>query len=211
MTDIDRRLSHAFRNPPADAPRGPGCPPADRSLEVVLGQVSASEREAFAAHAATCAACAAEWRLARAFAEESGSKKASTPWRWIAAAAAVVVVALVAVLLPRPSGESGPPVFREAGGPAVTSRVPDGATLPRGAFSLRWDAPGPGFRYDLRVFDGRLQLLHEESGLTVPEATVPAEAFAPLPSDAVVLWQVEAIGPDGSRLVSETYRARLAP
>lgn len=211
MNDAGHKLREAFRNPPPEASRGPGCPPSARSLEVVLGQVPAEERESFAAHAATCAACAAEWRLARAFAEETGSRKASTSWRWIAAAAAVVVVALVAVLVPREPSPVQAPVFRDGGGRVLTGRVPDGATLPREAFRLLWDAPGPGFRYDLRVFDGRLGLLHEESGLTVPEATVPAEALSSLPSDAVVLWQVEAIDPAGNRLSSGTFRVRVAP
>jgi hypothetical protein len=182
-----------------------------------MGQVSAEEREAFAAHAATCPACAAEWRLARAFAEEAGDiasvaprRRAVVAWR-SAAAAAAVGIALLAVLFPREARHDGDPAYRESAGQAVVSRVPDGASLPREAFLLRWDAPGPDFRYDLRVFDGRLRLLHEEKGLTVTEATVPALALSALAPDAVVLWQIEAIGSDGNRLVSRTFRARAGP
>jgi hypothetical protein len=47
--------------------RGPECPPLERLAELVHGEVAAAERATLEAHAATCAACAAELELARAF------------------------------------------------------------------------------------------------------------------------------------------------
>lgn len=210
MTYPERRLREAFRDPPRDAPRGPDCPPPDRSLEVVLGRVSAEEREAFAAHAATCPGCAAEWRLARAFADEETVPSRSSARRWIAVAATLAILALVAVLIPRDTGPDPAPTFRSGAGSGPASDVPEGASLPRGTFRLKWRDAGPGFRYDLRAFDARLRLLHEERGLIAPEATVPPEALASLAAGAVVLWQVEAIDPEGARIVSETFRAHVA-
>lgn len=214
MNEAERRLREVFRNAPIDAPRGPDCPPSERSLEVVRKQVSAADREAFAAHAAICASCTAEWSLARAFAEESDRVSPARAVRlrpWVAVAAAAFLIALVAVLVPRETGPEPAPVFRSGGGSGPASTVPAGASLPRDAFRLKWRDGGRGFRYDLRAFDARLRLLHEERGLIAPEATVPPEALASLAAGAVVLWQVEAIDPEGARIVSETFRAHVAP
>lgn len=47
--------------------RGPECPPLERLVELVHGEVAAEERAALEAHAGSCAACSAELELARAF------------------------------------------------------------------------------------------------------------------------------------------------
>lgn len=217
MSRGDERLGEIFRDPPPGFARGDDCPPPERAYEVVHGEVSAEERIAFATHAATCPGCATEWRLARAYADETGSAVPATVprgarrWPWItAAAAAIGAIALVSIFLSRDGALRSVPALRSTARTVVHSTIPDNASLPREAFRLGWDSPGPDFRYDLRVFDGRLRLLHEERGLEVPEATVPPDALRSLGPEAVVLWQVEAIDSEGNRLQSGVFRVRIA-
>ena len=160
----------------------------------------------------SCGACAEAWRLAREVGGTLPLPEALDPAlprpRWggfgtlLAAAAAAVVLATT---LARPPLSP----YREVGAVVVRSRIPEGRPLSRSQCVLRW-SPGPaGSHYDLRVATEDLTILAVVRGLEATEYRIPASALAPLPAGAKLLWQVEALSPDGTRLSSMTFVTRI--
>jgi hypothetical protein len=90
----------------------------------------------------------------------------------------------------------------------VRSLVPD-APVPRQHFALRWSDAGQGARYSLTVTTADLAPVFSRTGLLETEALVPEEALAKLPAGAELVWTVEALLPDGTRLSSPAFVARL--
>jgi hypothetical protein len=191
-------------------------------MSAVLGELSIAENRSLADHSAVCPSCTVAWKLAREYAEESGLRTdesapiiVSHSWRplsrWIPAAAALAAaLVLVAILFPwQGERHSPPPVFRALDQETIESRIPEDEHLPADRFTLRW-SPGPeGVRYDIRVTDRRLNHLARAVSLDRPEYSVPAAALAELEPGSLVLWQVEAVLPDGRRIVSKTFATRL--
>ena len=130
---------------------------------------------------------------------------------WLPAAAALAaILALVAVVVPwdtvlRPASP-GPRSGQHDG---IESLVPDGAILPADEFTLRWSPAPEGARYTVRVTDSRLRHVAAGEALVRAEFTVPEEALTGLAAGDIVLWQVEAVLPDGSRVTSRTFSSRL--
>jgi hypothetical protein len=87
--------------------------------------------------------------------------------------------------------------------------VPEGRPLPRSQCVLRWSPGRPGSRYDVRVATEALEPVATGRGLGVAEYRVPDEALASLPGGTKLLWQVEALLPDGSRWTSPTFVVRI--
>lgn len=216
-TDRDEGLRERYLKPAVGADRGSGCPPPETSLRVVLHELPAAARRAFADHAATCASCAVEWNLAREYVTEARLVAETRPARagfglrhWAAMAAAAATVAAMILFIPR-TDEVPPesPVLRTVGPETVASLVDATVGLPADRFVLRW-TPGPeGTRYDIRVTDRRLEPLAGARSLQQAEFLVPTEGLTDLESGSVVLWQVESILTDGSRVSSPTFSARL--
>jgi hypothetical protein len=212
---------------------GPGCSGEDlaRIWSAVRGELEADERHAIVERLAADPALAEAWRVAHALAAElspetdvrqvaaGDSEPRLRSWRlplrlasWrpsprLAIAAVLVLGVSIAVLTSR--NDSGPAVFRDAGGWTAQSLLAPDAALPRSAFRLRWTAAPEGARYQVRVTTEDLRLLATVADLTTVEVTIDAGQLAALPSGARVLWQVETTFPDGERTRSSTFVTRI--
>lgn len=114
---------------------------------------------------------------------------------------------------PGPGGEAP---FREAPqretpGPEtpLDSRLEDGVAQPRNSLRLEW-TPVAGARYDVVLMDEGLEIVAEGRFLEQPNYPVSPDALAKTPSGDTLIWQVEAILPDGRRLASPAYELTLA-
>jgi hypothetical protein len=187
----------------------------DRIWRAVSGELPAAERRELVARMATDPAFAEAWRVAeelwRASREEvqAGAEGGVRPWTrsWFAAAA-VLLLAVGAGLVVRFASMAGDE-FRDPGRYVVESLVTPDATLSRDAFRLRW-TPGPqGSRYDVRVTTEDLRPLATVTDLTTPELVVEGDRLSTVASGARILWQVEVALPEGERVSSQTFVARV--
>lgn len=205
--DIDR-LRRAWASLSDGAVPTESCPEPDRLWAAARGELAPERTRGLVEHSLTCGACAEAWRLAREVGGPLPLPEALNPAlgrpRWggfgtlLAAAAAAVVVATM-VAWPRLSP------YREVGAVVVRSRLPEGRPLSRSQCTLRW-SPGPaGSHYDLRVATEDLTIVAVVRGLEATEYRVPEGALALLPAGAKLLWQVEALSPDGTRQSSMTF------
>ena len=124
-----------------------------------------------------------------------------------AAAAVVIIVAAGVVLMNRSLPQED--TLRTSDELVVEPLVPDDAALSREAFRLRWTPGPPGSRYQVRVTTEDLRVVAAASGLTMPELMVPPEALAQVAPGVRLLWQVDVIVSEGSRISSRTFTARV--
>ena len=133
------------------------------------------------------------------------------PWKarlaFVAAAAAVVAVVGLTVGPWRAGRGDSEIRTQEEGAPA--SLLDEATALPRADCRLRWSAGSAGAVYQVEVTDESMRSLFSIGSLTTTEVTVPAEALAAVPAGGRILWQVQAILPDGRRLESKTFFAHL--
>jgi hypothetical protein len=168
-------------------------------------------------HTGRCPSCAEDWRLARFVgrrAEETGGdlaggrRRAMGRRRWLAAAAAVLVAILGGVGLHLSQTEDRELVLRDQPGEMIESLTPEDRPLPREHATLRWTGP-EGARYTLVVTTARVRVVARTEGLTESSYTLPVSAVAGLDPGTDLLWHVEALLPDGSRVTSKTFRVRI--
>jgi hypothetical protein len=219
-TENDDRIRELFAALPPDAAPTEDCPEPERIWRAVRGELAGDAFRGIADHTIACPYCTNAWRLARDVASGAGLVREQEPARsvktrpgvaWWMAAAAAAVVAFVALTLElrRPSHPTvGEPAYRAGVEQAVRSLVPEGAKLPRERFVLRWTGP-EGARYDLQVATEELSVLVEARGLAETEHRVAPGRLAELEPGATIVWQVEAVLPDGSRLTSVSFAAEL--
>jgi hypothetical protein len=214
-TFSDDRLREEFASARNVADDGTACPEASKIWESAAQVLTAGENEFLLRHTATCGACAASWRLARALLDEEharelprGTRIGSRPW-WLGLAAAamlVLAVSFVALQQFRPTGPAPTP-YRQAPSGTLSAEIDPATSLPREAFVLRWSGAPEVATYDLRVTTDRLESLHRAFGLERPECQVPESALGDLEPGAVILWSVTAHMPDGRRWTSPSFRA----
>jgi len=216
----DDRIRELFAALPPDAAPSDACPEPERIWAAVRGELAGHAFRDIADHTIGCPHCTTAWRLARDVSEGSGLAREQAPARsgtrrpgvaWWMAAAAAAVVAFVALTLElrRPSEPAiQQPSYRSDVEEPVRSLVPEGERLPRDGFVLRWTGP-EGARYDLQVATEDLQILARTRGLDGTEYRVAEERLAGLEPGARIVWQVEAVLPDGSRLTSVSFAAEL--
>lgn len=199
------------------APDPEACPAPETIWAAVRGELPPQELRSVVDHTATCAACAEDWRLAVEVDRQSTAAQTTTVpgnvivgrfgrMRTWTAAAALAAGLLIAVGVYRTGGFGPqPPTYREAPGTAVRSLLAEGEALPRQTAALRW-SPVPGASsYDVRVSTEDLRVVDTAEGLTATEYRVPESALSGLPAGAKLLWQVEAVFPDGTRQSSPTF------
>jgi len=210
------RWRQAFAGLSEQAAPRPDCPDPDRIWAAAIAEAPPAERHEIFDHIASCASCAAAFRLARGLSQERSSQQdgqvepfpASQPrWRrWGAALAAVAAVLALAVLIPR---WNRPEPYRGGESREIQSQIPDEAPLPRGQAVLRWTAGPPGSQYEVRVLTRDGREIAVESGLTEAHYQIPPPALSDVPAGTVLYWQVKALRPDGKNLGSKTFSVRL--
>jgi hypothetical protein len=192
------------------------CPAPEAIWGAVHAAASAREARAIAEHVAACPSCAADWRLAMRAPDRPVAAEVATAERSrrlfprlvpLAAVSAAALLAAVALFVVR-QGQA-PPSYRMPERAQIGSLLADGAALNADRFILQW-SPGPeGTRYAVRVSTRQLTRLAGAEALVEPRYQVPREALSRLGHGDVVLWQVEAILPDGRRLASGTFTVRV--
>jgi len=204
-------LRRAFAALPAVPPDPAACPPAERILAAVAGELQPAELRDLLAHIAACPACAADWRLAVEMerpAGEAQEEEAYSPLStsdhprarrlaaWGASVAAAVAL-LVVGLLPRLHGDRSATLRGPQAGPTLS--VPD--VLPRESCVLRWSSM-EGATYDLDVHAGDGRRVEQAAGLTTVQYQIPPVHLAEIPAGSELTWKVTANLPGGRRLAS---------
>jgi hypothetical protein len=215
---VTERLRRAFAADEQSRPPGPHCPEPDRIWDALHGRGGSEERREVVDHIAECAACAADWRVAMVSAESTEASEATPATvragvrsRWpllVAAAAALLVVTLVAVDRLSERGDETP-VYRASETTAIRSLIDPQETLPRDQAVLRWSPAGEEARYSIEIDTLGLEPVSAARGLEATEYQVPPEALDELPPGTTLHWRVEARLPDGSRILSPAFLARI--
>ena len=216
------RWRQAFAALGERAAPGPDCPEPDRIWAAATAESPPAERHEIFDHMASCASCAAAFRLARGLSQEEAPQEktgrvaqvkafprlVARPWlRWGTALAAAAAAVVLAVQLPGWLSRPGP--YRGGEVREIRSQIPEGTILPREKADLRWTAGPPGSVYEVRVLTPEGREIAVESGLAEPRWRIPASALTAVPSNAVLYWRVTALPPDGKSLGSKTFSVRL--
>ena len=212
------RLREAFAALGERAAPGPACPEPDRLWAAATAKSPVEERHEIIAHTASCASCAAAFRLARGLSEDEAGHAGQVvpnfrftqrPWlRWAAPLAAIAAALILAVLVPG-MWRREPSPYRGGETREILSEIPETAALPRGQADLRWTAGPPGSRYEVRVLTPEGREIAVESGLTTPRYRIPEAALGGVEAGTAVYWQVKALEPDGTSRVSKTFSVHL--
>jgi hypothetical protein len=191
------------------------CPDPEQIWSAVRGELVPDEFGRVADHTAACPACALAWQLAEKGSTEIGRPLIQSdrrPWRaWYGVAAAMLVVAVTLSIQFRESDQAPvttSPEYRAPVEESVRSELPEGAALPRIDCTLRWSGP-EGATFSINVADESFQTVHRETGLTGSTFTIPPDALQGIPAGGVIVWQVEALLPDGTRKLSRTFRTTV--
>lgn len=216
--DQELKWLRAAFTAPAEAAPEPH-PEPDTIWSAVRGELPPNELREVVEHTAMCASCAEDWRLAAEFEKQAESEAETAKpapnvvygrfgkWRPLAAAAAMAAGILVVVGIQ--TTDQPDPGYRNEQRTEVRSLLPEGQALPRQAAVLRW-SPVPGASlYNVQATTEDLQVVASQESLTGTEYRLPAEALSKLPAGGQLLWQVEAVFPDGTRQTSETFFTTL--
>jgi len=209
--DPTRRLERAFREPAAGAASVGTCPSPEVIRAAVTLEGSVARRRSTLAHVAICPACTVAWDTLREFHDSAPAARPSGLGVWGSLAAAAAL-AFAFWLVPQTGIEQGADAEWRAGSSRFDWSGSVGETrLTADSTTLRW-APGPvGTRFELRVTDATLRPFARAVALELPEYSLSAESLTGLEAGSVLFWQVDAILPDGSRVVSPTFTATWAP
>lgn len=198
------------------AAAGPGCPSPEEWWKGWRGDLDDAAFGRLVDHAAGCAHCALLSRVARELVlrlEPNHYRGVARPAPWkarlafVAAAAAVVAVVGLTVGPWRGGRDDSEIRTQEYGAPA--SLLDETTILPRADCRLRWSAGPAGTVYQVEVTDESMRSIDSIGSLTTTEVSVPSAALASIPAGGRIVWQVEAILPDGRRLASKTFFNRL--
>lgn len=192
-------------------------PEPDTIWAAVRGELPPQQMREVVEHTTMCASCAEDWRLAADLSKETVAEEIKPAanvvygrfkqWRPLAAVAAMAAGILLVIGIQsddaiKPGQEPG---YRNEQRTEVRSLLPEGQALPRQAAALRW-SPVPGaVSYNVQVTTEDLRAVASQESLTGTEYRLPESALSGLPAGSQILWQVEAVFPDGTRQTSETF------
>jgi len=219
--DLERRFRAAL--PDRDDPE---CPTADVYWAAAAGELPFERVRALVDHGATCARCAEAWRIlvdVRRAASEAGAEASDTPplrslvggaparprlrtWTLLPPAlSAVAAVGLWVVL--RPAPVHPPPVERGTGSSAAV-RAESPEVQPARDAVLRWSEVPGASSYNVTVLTPDLVVVHQAVGVSGREFRLP-EAVRQRAAGSELLWNVDAVMPDGRTVASPTFQLRL--
>jgi hypothetical protein len=200
------------------------CPAPETLWSAARGDLSGPELEALASHLRTCAACAEALAVSAELATEAEPRPAAASRRRIPRTAAVAagVTALAAGLVvflvqraPGPPGSRGAEVEASRGDIAGAAAIRSLSTeqQPAAAARLQWTPVDRALRYHVQLSTEDLHPVYERT-VEAPALTLPfalADLARQRSEGVVLLWQVEALLPDGQTVLSPTFRMRLVP
>jgi len=216
MTDQAREVDmmrEALRSAASRARPTRECPAPDRFWAALRRELPSSQVRDLVDHTVTCPSCAQAWRLAREVAEGLGPaterQRERTRWTWGALAAVATLLIAVAIPLFRMALGPGTPAYRDTEDAAVRSLLDEAVPLPPDRCVLRWTRGPSGCRYDIQVTTEALVPVARAEALASPEFKVQASALIGLPPGTRLLWRVETILEDGTRVSSVTFLTTL--
>ncbi|HEX3556959.1 MAG TPA: hypothetical protein VIA62_27355 [Thermoanaerobaculia bacterium] len=213
------KLRAAFTAPATASPPSEDCPSPETIWAAVRGELPPQALREVVDHTARCAACAEDWRLAVEVDRQAAAQTKTAPekvivgrfgrFRPLVAAAALAAGLLVAVGVYRQAIVPSQPIYRETQQTQVRSLLPAGQALPRQAAVLRWTPLAGAASYDVSVSTEDLRQVATAQGQTAAQYRLPPAALAGLPAGARLLWQVDALFPDGHHVTSPTFTTLL--
>jgi hypothetical protein len=196
------------------APDG-DCPDDEAIWAASRGELPAKRASELLDHVAHCPACAESWRMAREISDlaelpQARPRRSNRAVLWLGAAAASVLLALVVVPPLVDDGPTGPTEeFRDVEGVTIETLVNEQAPLPRDEVVLRW-TPGPaGTLYRVELATEEFDVIHRSLRVDTTEYLVPVEALSGIDPGSTLLWRVDALLPDDTRLSSPTFLVRV--
>lgn len=216
MTESSDDLEQRFRAALPDRDER-DCPPADTFWAAAAGELPFEQVRTLVDHAARCARCAEAWRIladVRHAALESEAvvdpPRPLAPRRWDRrrallplAASAVAAVGVWTALHPAPP--LTPAVERGTG--STTLRAESPQEQPAGDAVLRWSEVPGASSYNVTVLTPDLVVLHQAVGVSARELRLP-EGVRQRGAGGL-LWNVDAVLPDGRTVGSPTFELRL--
>lgn len=227
MTGPSDDLEQRFRAALPDT-GGADCPSPDAYWAAAAGEVPFERVRALVDHGARCAHCAEAWRIladVRRAAAGSGAAESDPPpmrslvggaparpplrtWTLLPLALSGLAAVGVWVVL-RPPPVRPPPVERGNGnGSAVRAESPE--LQAAGDAALRWSEVPGASTYNVTVLTPDLVVVHQALGLSGRELQLP-EGVRRRAAGGGLLWNVDAVMPDGRTVASPTFELRLRP
>ena len=222
----DDGLVEAFR---ASMPAHPeqACPSPDSLWSAARGELSGPELEALASHLRTCASCGEALAVSVELAAEAEPAVVALPPRrlrrlpriaGVAAGITALAAGLIVFLVQR---APAPPGSREAEVEASRGEAAGAAAIrslsaeaqPTSGARLQWTPVDRALRYRVQLSTEDLHPVYDRT-VEAPALTLPlalADLARQRSDGAVLLWQVEALLPDGRTVLSPTFRMRLVP
>ena len=225
MSEPSEDLERRFRAALSDRD-DPECPPADTYWAAAAGELPFERVAALVDHAATCARCAEAWRILadvrRAAAGAAAEVNLPPPPRSVLggpparprlrtrtllplALSAMAAMGLWVVL--RPPSVRPLPVERGTGN-GVTVRAESPEVQPARDAVLRWSEVPGASSYNVTVLTPDLVVVHQALGVSGREFRLP-EAVRQRAAGSELLWNVDAVMPDGRTVASPTFELRL--
>ena len=211
--DLARRFAAAL---PETGPSE--CPPADTLWAAAAGELPFAEVRALTDHGARCASCAEAWRIladVRHEAEDAGALSVPAPSalaprpfrrRALVPVAAAALAALGVWVTLRQPPPAAPPVERGTPTPAV--RAESAQEQPAREAVLRWSEVPGASSYNVTVLTPDLVVVHQAVGVARRELALP-DALRRRAAEDRLLWNVDAVLPDGRTVASPTFELRL--
>jgi len=218
MTEPSDDLAQRFRSALPDTD-GPDCPAPDTFWAAAAGELPFEQVRALVDHGAHCGRCAEAWRILADVRREAG-EAVTAPARPPAlppaapsrrrtlvplAVSAMAAVGLWVVLRPAPPRPA--PVERGNGG-AVTVRAESSAVQPAGEAVLRWSEVPGATSYNVTVLTPELVVVHQAVGVAAHELRLP-QGVGQRAAGGGLLWNVDAVLPDGRTVASPTFELHL--
>jgi hypothetical protein len=217
--DLERRFRAAL--PDTD---DQDCPSADDYWAAAAGELPFERVRVLVDHGATCARCAEAWRILADVRRAAGADaevseparqipslvgRAPTPLRTRTllplALSAMAAVGLWVVF--RPPAVRPPPVER-GNGNALTVRAESPEVQPARDAVLRWSEVPGATSYNVTVLTPDLVVVQQAVGVSGREFRLP-EAVRQRAAGGGLLWNVDAVLPDGRTVASPTFEVRL--
>jgi hypothetical protein len=202
------------------------CPPPDAYWAAAAGELPFERVRALVDHGASCAHCAEAWRILadvrRAAAESGAADSDQPPMRSLLGGAPARPPLRTRTLLPlalsalaavgvwvvlRPPPVRPPPVERGNGqGSAVRAESPE--VQPARDAVLRWSEVPGASSYNVTVLTPDLVVVHQAVGVSGRELQLP-EGVRQRAAGRELLWNVDAVMPDGRTVASPTFELHL--
>ena len=222
MTEPSDDLERRFRAALPDTDEQ-DCPPADDYWAAAAGELPFERVRALVDHGATCARCAEAWRILADVRRATGEAEASDPPPPLhalvgpvparfpirtllpLALSAMAAVGVWVVLRPPPIRPA--PVERGNGGvPTLRAESPE--VQPARDAVLRWSEVPGASSYNVTVLTPDLVVVHQAVGVSGREFRLP-DTVRQRAAGSGLLWNVDAVMPDGRTVASPTFELRL--